>query len=199
MRFHSSKMQQTKKFVLGFILFLYLSGLCFAEPLIQYHPSGEISVKGKLDADGLPHGSIQKFGEAGNLLSERTYRHGALHGLSKLYYPTGELMTEWNYKNGKRDGISLGYFRNGKLKDKGFYKQDKLDGTVQKYSSDGKLKVEMNFKNDRQEGDTKTFAEDGSLEFVYTYRKGRLLSRKEFDPQGKLIRDQDYPVLQVLP
>ncbi len=188
-----------KTFFLGLVLFFSLPAFACAKPLIQHHSNGEISVKGELDADGLPHGSVEKFSDTGNLLSERAYRHGALHGVSKLYYPTGELLTEWNYKNGKRDGVSLGYFRNGKLKDKGHYKEDQLHGTVEKYSSDGGLKVEMNFKNDRQEGETKTFAEDGSLEFVYTYRKGQLLNRKEFDPQGKLLHDQDYPGLKVLP
>jgi len=108
-------------------------------------------------------------------------------------------MTEWNYKNGKRDGISLGYYQNGKLKDQGVYREDQLHGTVQMYAGDGALKAEMNFKNDRQDGATKTFAEDGTLEFIYTYRKGQLINRKEFDSLGKLVREQDYPVRQVLP
>lgn len=171
----------------------------FAEPLVKHHPNGKVSVEGRLDENGLPHQIIRKYDEAGNLLSERNFHHGVLEGVSKLYYPSGELMTHWTYKNGKRDGVSLGYFRNGKLKDKGFYKDDKLDGEVKMYYEDGTLKTEMNFKDDRQEGQTKTYSRDGKLEFIYTHRKGRLINRKKFDPEGKIILDQDYPVVQVQP
>jgi antitoxin component YwqK of YwqJK toxin-antitoxin module len=178
---------------------LALSVPCFAEPLIKYHTNGKVSVEGHLDADGLPHKIIRKYDEQGNLLSEQNFHHGVLEGVSKLYYPSGQLMTDWAYKHGKRHGVSLGYFRNGKLKDEGVYKDDKLDGKVKIYYKDGILKTEMNFKKDRQEGQTKTYRRDGKLEFIYTHSQGRLLNRKKFDSQGKLVLEQDYPVVQVQP
>jgi len=191
---------QKLRWPLTFLLWtLAFSVSGFAEPLVKHHPNGQVSVEGTLDENGLPHKIIRKYDEEGNLLSEQNYQHGVLEGVSRLYYPSGKLMTQWTYKKGKRNGIGRGYYGNGNLKDEGFYKDDKLDGTVKMYYEDGTLKTEMNFKDDRQEGQTKTYSRDGTLEFVYTHRKGRLLNRKKFDSKGKLVLEQDYPVIKVQP
>ncbi|GJL79124.1 MAG: hypothetical protein NPINA01_21130 [Nitrospinaceae bacterium] len=182
-----------------FVWALLFSSSGFTEPLVKYHPNGKASVEGQLDENGLPHNTIRKFDEKGNIVSERNFHHGVLEGVSKMYYSSGELMTHWVYKKGKRHGVGIGYFRNGKIKDEGFYKDDKLDGLVKMYYEDGTPKTEMNFKEDRQEGTTRTYTKEGKLEFIYTHRKGRLINRKKFDADGKLILEQDYPVLQVHP
>ncbi|MFQ5450271.1 MAG: hypothetical protein ACE5E9_06550 [Nitrospinaceae bacterium] len=171
----------------------------FADPVIQRHPNGKVSLEGNVDENGLPHKIIRKYNKNGQLISEKNYNHGQLEGMSKLYYPNGQLMTVWSYRDGQREGPSRGYYQNGKLKDKGFYKEDKLDGPVQLYYRNGRVKAEMNFKKGRQEGASKTYTQEGNLEFIYTYRKGRLINRKTFDSQGKLVLDQDYPTQQVLP
>jgi len=182
-----------------FAAFLVLTLSGYAEPLLETHPNGKVRLKGNLDEYNLPHGGISQYDDKGNLVSEKNYAHGVLEGVSRLYYPTGELMTEWAYKNGRRNGVSRGFFRNGQLKDKGYYKDDKLDGKVTMFYADGRLRTEMNFKDDRQEGATKTYSRDGKLEYIYTHRRGQLINRKRFDADGKLIHDQDYPIIPVHP
>lgn len=169
------------------------------QTIIEYHPNGKIHWQKNLDEDGLPHKINREYNDRGILIAERTYDRGVLDGISKLYYPSGELRTELLFKGGKRHGISLGYYKSGTLKDRGRYLEDQLDGIVRKYNSDGSLKAEMNFKNDRQEGATETYHPGGAVQHIYTYRKGRLLRRRTFDADGRLIQEQDYPQTQVQP
>ncbi len=183
----------------GFALCLATPDLLAAAPLLEHHANGNVSLKGTVDEEGLPHKRVQKFDPQGRLLWEKHYHHGVLHGVSRMHYPSGQLMTEWTYKNGKREGAGVGYFANGNVKDEGFYKNNKLHGRVRKYYPDGVLKTEMNFEKDRQQGETRTYTRSGSLEYVYTYRSGILQNRKRYDAQGKLILEQDFSLPPVPP
>ncbi len=99
-------------------------------------------------------------------------------------------MTEWVYRNGKRHGMAFGYFKNGHLKDKGTYQNDLLEGSVLKYYPDGAVKAGMNFKHDRLEGESIIYYENGQVQYVYRYFKGRVWTRKDYSPDGKLLRKQ---------
>ena len=167
--------------------------LAAQEVLVENYPSGKIHYKIEVDQHRQSHGWSREYTETGTLKTERHYEHGARDGISRLYYTTGELMTEWVYSNDKRHGPSLGYFKNGRLKDKGNYQNDPLEGTVLKYYPGGAVKARINFKHDRLEGKSLTYFENGQVQYIYHYFKGRVWTRKDYSPDGKLLRKQEFP------
>jgi antitoxin component YwqK of YwqJK toxin-antitoxin module len=164
------------------------------EILVENYPNGKLHYKIEADEHRQPHGWSREYTEAGTLKAERHYVHGIRDGISRLYYTTGELMTEWVYNNDKRHGPSLGYFKNGRLKDKGTYQNDLLEGTVLKYYPGGTVKARMNFKHDRLEGESTIYFENGKIQYIYRYFKGRLWTRKDYSPDEKLLRKQEFPL-----
>ena len=169
------------------------------EILVENYPNGTIHSKIEIDAHRQPHGWSREYTESGILKAERHYNHGIRDGISRYYYTTGELMTEWVYSDGKRHGPSLGYFKNGRLKDKGVYQNDLLEGTVLKYYPGGAVKARMNFKHDRLEGESITYYENGRAQHIYRYFKGRIWTRKDYSPDGKLLRKQEFPQPSLQP
>lgn len=169
------------------------------ETLVEKYPNGTIHKKIEVDEHRQPHGWSREYTDTGTLKAERHYQHGVREGISRLYYTTGELMTEWIYRHGKRHGPSLGYFKNGRLKDKGNYQDDLLEGDVLKYYSDGTVKARMNFKRDRLEGESTTYYENGQVQYIYRYFKGQVWTRKDYSPDGKLLRKQEFPQRPLQP
>lgn len=186
-----------------FVLALLVSSPAQAETspkiLVEHYPNGKVRFKIEVDEHQKPHGWSREYTISGTLKAERQYAHGIREGVSRLYYTTGELMTEWIYDNGKRHGSSLGYFKNGRLKDKGMYQNDLLEGAVFKYYSNGAVKARMNFKHDRLEGESTTYYENGQTQHVYRYFKGRLWTRTDYNPDGKLLRKQEFPQSSLQP
>jgi len=175
-----------------FILALlgYPAAKVTASPETLNYPNGNIHYKIEVDEHRQPHGWSREYTEAGTLKAERLYEHGIRDGISRLYYTTRELMTEWVYSNGKSHGSSLGYFKNGRLKDKGIYQNDLLEGTVLKHYPSGAVKARMNFKHDRLEGESIIYFESGQVQYIYRYFKGRVWTRKDYSPDGKLLSKQ---------
>jgi len=180
------------------VLTLLTQAKALPETLVEHYPNGKIQFKIEVDEYQKPHGWSREYTKTGILKAERHFAHGIREGTSRLYYTTGELMTEWIYHNGKRHGASLGYFKNGRLKDKGRYQNDLLEGTVLKYYPGGAVKARMNFKHDRLEGESITYYESGQEHYIYRYFKGQAWTRKDYSPEGKLLRKQEFlqPSLQ---
>ena len=163
-----------------------------SEILLEKYTSGKTHNKIEVDENQRPHGWSREYSESGILKAERHYEHGVRDGISRLYYTTGELMTEWVYRNDERHGPSLGYYKSGRLKDKGSYQNDLLEGEVLKYYPSGAIKARMHFKSDRLEGESTIYFENGQVQFIYRYFKGQLWTRKDYSPDGKLLRKQEF-------
>lgn len=84
--------------------------------------------------------------------------------LKKYYYSDGRLKAETFYKNGKLEGIANYYYETGDLKAREFYKNNQLHGLSKWYYESGELKSER------------------------YYQDGSLVSRKEYDKSGILVR-----------
>ena len=182
------------------LLFPGTRGSSAAEDLrTEHYPGGAVHTRIEVDSQGRPNGWFREYSEDGLLKSERQFQHGTLHGVSRLYYTTGELKTEWFYEEGLRHGPSIGYFKDGQIKDKGTYLQDKLNGWVLMYYPNGKLKSKMYFEKDHPEEKGITYHKNGKVQFIYEYRKGRVRAREEYEPEGQLIRKQEYPQPPALP
>jgi antitoxin component YwqK of YwqJK toxin-antitoxin module len=57
----------------------------------------------------------------------------------------------------------------------------------------------MHFKHDRLEGESTTYFENGQIQYIYRYFKGRLWTRKDYSPDGKLLRKQEFPLPSIQP
>ncbi len=88
---------------------------------IEYHPNGNIKMKGRYNSD-----------------KER-------EGLWISYYDNNVKWSESYYVNGKRDGHSLTFFPNGQIRYRGEYDMEKKVGTWTFYSESGEIINEENY------------------------------------------------------
>ena len=86
--------------------------------------------------------------------------------IEKSYYESGNLEYEIPYENNERNGVWKGYYESGKLKYEFPFENDKANGVAKEYYESGKLKQETLYKNHR------------------------VITDKEYDEQGKLIKSQ---------
>lgn len=68
------------------------------------------------------------------------------------------------------------------------------DGIVKKYSETGQLKAEYNYKNGKQDGIGIFYNDDGiTPKQIDIFKNDKLIKRKIYDFNGKLLTDQSYP------
>ena len=69
--------------------------------------------------------------------------------------------------------------------------KDRLNGCIEKsYYESGNLKYEFPFENDKANGVAKEYYESGKLKQETLYKNHRVITDKEYDEQGKLIKSQ---------
>jgi antitoxin component YwqK of YwqJK toxin-antitoxin module len=108
----------------------------------------------------------------------------------KMYYESGALQAETTFKNGEQNGPGKSYYESGALKEEGIYKKGKLKGLFKMYYESGALQGEVLFKKGKLEGLYKEYYESGKLKITRTFEKGKLINRKEYNEQGKLIKEK---------
>ncbi len=143
---------------------------------VFYSDGGEIAQQ-KEDAYGnilhttgkIPDGTVKGYDESGRLEYECNYKDNKLEGVIRVYYESGKLMNEWNYKN------------------------NKLNGLTKWYSENGTLVRQFSYKDGIREGMTKKFYENGGIWSIKTYKNGKLINRKEYDTEGNLMTDLEFP------
>ncbi len=84
------------------------------------------------------------------------------------YYRTKEILAVVNRKEDMRHGASTKYYKNGSVMEEAFYKENKKDGFNRMYF------------------------ENGNIKFEKVYKEGVLLSLKEYDEEGNLLRAEEY-------
>jgi antitoxin component YwqK of YwqJK toxin-antitoxin module len=85
----------------------------------------------------------------------------------KWYYDSGALKAETIYINGKLEGIANYYYESGDIKAREFYVNDQLHGLSKWYYTSGEVKSER------------------------YYKLGTLVSRREYDKAGRMIRAEE--------
>lgn len=88
---------------------------------IEYHPNGQVKIKGRMN------------------------KAGERHGLWVSYYDNGTKWSESYYVDGERDGHSLTFYPNGRVRYIGEYKNDIKVGNWKFYDEEGNLTKEENF------------------------------------------------------
>jgi len=162
------------------------------QEVIFYRDGKEIA-KELVNADGtvittvgkVPDGLVKEFFFDGAVREEVDYKNGKKEGVAKLYNSKGVVRGEFNFKNGIQDGLSKTYYDTGELLKEISFKNGKLEGVNREYAKDGTLLFEAYFKDDEQDGITTVYDPNGG-KTVSVYDKGKLVSEKHYDAEGKL-------------
>jgi len=133
----------------------------------------------------IPDGLVKEFFFDGAVREEVYYKNGKKEGVAKLYNSKGVVRGEFNFKKGIQDGLSKTYYDTGELLKEITFKNGKLEGVNREYAKDGTLLFEAYFKDDKQDGTTTVYDPKGG-KTVSVYDKGKLVSEKHYDANGKL-------------
>jgi MORN repeat variant len=132
----------------------------------------------------------------------------------KTYYESGQIQSDEGYSdNGKRNGKCIYYFeKKSVIKKIANYTNDSLNGELNVYYESGKIKSRSFWANGQQVDTTKVYYENGNIEGVQHFVKGKpyglarfyykdgtiskerffkgdtLVSFKDFDNNGKIIK-----------
>ncbi len=87
--------------------------------------------------------------------------------------------------------IDKQYFESGQIKQTAPYKEGKLNGTLTMYYENGHVESEWDYVDGILEGTIRLYDEDGHLKSEGSYHNGQLVSKKNYDPEGKLIYEEN--------
>ena len=84
-------------------------------PHIEYHPNGNVSIKGQLNSKGQEEGLWEFFYENGNIESRTSFKDGKKDGIEEWFYKNGNILCRTPYKEGKTDGTQKFYDEQGNI------------------------------------------------------------------------------------
>ena len=164
-------------------------------------------------------GTLKRYTEKGQLLSEENFVQGVRQGQSTYYlytenlcatikanYKNSQLNGEWTmmfpdgnphvlafYQNGKLQGTRRTLYTNGQTCCEEIFENGKLQGPRRLYFTDGHLWYEENYKNGRLDGDRFCFFPNGQKQLVEYYADGLLEGvRQLFSADGNLVQHEEY-------
>ena len=135
--------------------------------------------------DHLPMGKYVAFykNDSSRLALEVTYSNGEKNGTQKEYYLNGNLKVSEDLVNGKRSGKYMYYYRfpANQLCRYEEYKNGKLNGDYILYCPNGKKNTVGKGKNGLECGNWLRWdCDDGNLINEWKYKKGKMVSSKNF-------------------
>jgi antitoxin component YwqK of YwqJK toxin-antitoxin module len=74
-------------------------------PHIEYHPNGNVWIKGQHNSNGHREGLWEGFHLNGNIEGRTTYKDGKEDGIEEWFYENGNIKARIPFKGGKGDGI----------------------------------------------------------------------------------------------
>ncbi len=92
-------------------------------------------------------------------------------------------------KDTSKDGVYVLRFENGNIKAELFYKDSKLNGICNFYYENGRIKAREEYRDGFLEGTCKKYYPFGILQSEEIYDKGKLIHLKEFNDEGRLIKE----------
>lgn len=108
------------------------------------------------------------------------------------YYENGDIKQMAYYKNGQKHGIDKKFYHGGQLLYQREFRDGQQQGKIRQYYPNGCLWLEMNFVNDVPHGEARLFTEEGVLAQVTTYRVGKILTIKKYNPAGYLQEEEVF-------
>jgi len=84
-------------------------------PHIEYHPNGNVRVKGQLNSKEQEEGIWEWFYENGNIHLRTSYKGGKEDGIEEMFDENGKIHWRTPYKEGKADGIEEEFDEQGNI------------------------------------------------------------------------------------
>lgn len=97
---------------------------------------------------------------------ETEYRDGREHGTATVWDKSGQVVAMTEYRDGERHGRQTKWYKNGQKYEEGEYRNDRKTGKWIRWSRKGAKIAEI------------------------VYRDGEVISRKDWDEFGNLIKEQ---------
>jgi antitoxin component YwqK of YwqJK toxin-antitoxin module len=95
-------------------------------PHIEYHPNGNVWIKGQKNSKGQHEGIWEWFYKNGNILCRTPFKGGKEDGIEEFFYPNGNIKCRTSYKNGKMDGVREWFDEQGNIIRTHHWKDGKL-------------------------------------------------------------------------
>ncbi|MDF3818884.1 hypothetical protein P3G55_03175 [Leptospira sp. 96542] len=168
----------------------------------EWHESGSLVAKGKLDSNGQLNGYSERYNyRTGTVISKGEILNGERDGLWLYYFSDGKLYIEQNYKAGYRkkqfwvtspeigneNGSYIRYFKNGRVNEKGFYDGGNRTGDWVRYYPDTKVESKGSYSSDKKIGEWFYFFPNGVREASELYSdSGDFIRRTTYYPNGKI-------------
>jgi len=124
-------------------------------PHIEYHPNGNVYIKG------------QK-----NFVGQR-------EGLWEYFWNNGNIERRIPYKEGKRDGIAESFYEDGNIRRRIPYKEGKMDGIEEWFDKQWNIKARIPFKEGKEDGIAERFDEQGNIVETRHWKEGELIETTE--------------------
>ena len=140
---------------------------------------------------------IEEHYPDGKLLSTVPSKDGLQHGHYKQYYETGELMYEGQVENDNQEGLWKLYYTNGDIKRENIFKNH-MKISQKEFYIGNKIEFEGKYEEDkdvvdasqlRKKGKWRYYYENGNLKKEEFFNKNVSESFKEWDEDGKLIKE----------
>jgi len=100
-------------------------------PYIEYHPNGNVYIKGQLNSNGQQEGIWECFWENGNIRIRTPYKQGKEDGIEEWFYENGNISWRIPFKEGKEDGIEEWFDEQGNITETRRWKDGKLIETTE--------------------------------------------------------------------
>jgi hypothetical protein len=97
---------------------------------IEYHPNGNVYIKGQRNSKGQEEGLWEGFYENGNIEWRTPYKEGKEDGIEELFYENGNIEFRIPYKDGKADGIEECFDGQGNIIETYLWKDGELIETT---------------------------------------------------------------------
>ena len=99
-------------------------------PHIEYHPNGNVCIKGQKNSKGQREGIWEWFYKNGNILCRTPYKEGKMDGIEEWFDENGNIQKRIPYKNGMEDGIQTLYDEQGNITETYLWKDGELIETT---------------------------------------------------------------------
>jgi antitoxin component YwqK of YwqJK toxin-antitoxin module len=100
-------------------------------PHIEYHPNGNVSIKGQLNSKEQEEGLWEWFRENGIIHFRIPYKEGKEDGIVEWFYSNGNTYRRTPCKEGKEDGIEERFDERGNITLTRHWKDGELIKTTQ--------------------------------------------------------------------
>jgi antitoxin component YwqK of YwqJK toxin-antitoxin module len=150
-------------------------------PYIEYHPNGNVLVKGQRNSKGQREGIWEIFWENGNIHRRIPYVEGKEDGIEEWFYPNGNISCRTPYVGGEVHGVQECFDEQGNITETRLWKDGKLIETTEPeltpyimYHNNGNVWVKgQKNSGGQEEGICEWFYKNGNIKIRTPYKGGK--------------------------